>query len=160
VNRDKVSATLGAPAAAKRQAEHKRFLDLRTDAFAGARNPFHRAVITRSQIRALFVNCRYDHFIQVSEKSPEGGTNAIPEYFALLARRSCVARSHHGGCENLTYVVRPDAQRKNRATANYESARSNDDLGANGHGVRRVSRQLHRSADVALIDIKKTAKPH
>ena len=38
VNRDKVSATLGAPAAVKRQAEHKRFLDLRTDAFAGARN--------------------------------------------------------------------------------------------------------------------------
>jgi hypothetical protein len=71
----------------------------------------------------------------------------------LLAHRSYIARSHHGGCENVTYDVRPD-QWKNRATANYESARPNDDLGANGHGVRRVSRQLHRSADVALIQIK------
>jgi hypothetical protein len=74
----------------------------------------------------------------------------------LLAHRSCIARSYHGVCENVTYDVRPDAQWKNRATANYESARSNDDFGANGHGVRRVSRQLHRSADVALIEVNKS----
>jgi hypothetical protein len=113
--------------------------------------PFHGAVITRAPFCELqmIISSKY------LEQSLEGGTNAIPESFALLAHRSCVARSHHGGCENVTYDVRPDAQRKNRATANYESARSNDDLGSNGHGVRRVSRQLHRSAVVALIDVKK-----
>jgi hypothetical protein len=86
------------------------------------------------------------------EQSSEGGNNAIPESFAFLSSRSCVARSDHGGCKDLTYDVRAD-WRKNRGTPNHESARPNDDLGANGHVVRRLSRQLHRSADVEITRV-------
>jgi hypothetical protein len=78
------------------------------------------------------------------EQSSEGGTNAIPKSFAFLAHRNRVARSSHGECKDVAYDVGPNAQRKDRAVANYESARPNDDLGANGHGVWRVSRQLRR----------------
>jgi hypothetical protein len=55
-------------------------------------------------------------------------------------RRLPVSRGRRGG--QSRFYVCPDAQRKDCATANHESPRPNDDLGANGHGVRRVSRLL------------------
>jgi hypothetical protein len=87
------------------------------------------------------------------QKSPEGGNNATPQAFAFIFYRSGVARSDHGECKDVKNDVRPDAQRKDRATANHESAWPNDDLGADGHGVRCVPRQL-RWIDVALIRVK------
>jgi hypothetical protein len=91
-------------------------------------------------------------FQPVTRRNLQGGKNANTQAFTFLAYRGCVARSYHGGCENVTYDVRPVAQWKDRRTANYENPRPDDDIGADGNGVRCISRQLHRrNASVAFF---------
>jgi hypothetical protein len=86
-----------------------------------------------------------------SEQPPGEVKNASPQAFALLAYGGRVARSDHGGCKDVKNDVRPDAQRKDCGTADHENPRADDDTGADGHGVRRISRQLHwRHASVAF----------
>ena len=48
--------------------------------------------------------------------------------FAFLAYRICVAPSNHIGCKDFKNDVCPDAQWKDRATADHENRRPDDDL--------------------------------
>jgi len=52
------------------------------------------------------------------------------------------ARSNHIGRKDVKNDVRPNAKRKDRAIANYENRRRDDDFGADVHGVRRISHLL------------------